>query len=282
VTFEISAKEIDLVRSVTCGQLFRFCELGDGVWEGVDGDYWYRFEAHVDRYKIESNADASSFTRLFRLDEDEDELAALFASDPELNTIFEKHRLVRMARPSNPVEALFTFLCSSNNHLQRIGGMVRSLAAFGEPFDDHPSHRFPSIARLALIEEHELRHLRFGYRARFITEVARQLHLAGGEEHLRIMGQRTYSDKMCTLLTFPGVGNKLADCISLYAFDDGQAVPIDVHIWRISTQILCPEWCGKSLTPRRYKALGNYYRERFGKHAARVQQLLFLESLSRC
>lgn len=186
-----------------------------------------------------------------------------------------------MAHPSNPVEALFAFLCSSNNHLQRIGGMVRKLAAFGRPFDDFPGHRFPSIARLARIEESELRQLRFGYRAKSITEIARQLHQQGGEAHLKSMGQRSYSDKMCKLLTFSGVGNKLADCISLYAFDDGQAVPIDVHIWRISTQILCPHWCGKSLTAQRYIALGNYYRERFGKHAARVQQLLFLESLSK-
>jgi N-glycosylase/DNA lyase len=281
VTFLVSSAEIDLVRSVTCGQLFRFWCLPDGIWEGVEGEQWFRFKFQGSSYEVETNGSEESFRRLFRLDESEAELELALRDDAELYRLFQRHRRVRLARPSDPVEALFSFLCSSNNHLTRIGSMVRSLASFGVPLTGFSAQKFPKIARLAQVEEAELRHLRFGYRAKSITEFAQRLHEQGGEVHLSAIGQRSYSDKISALLTYPGVGNKLADCISLYAFGDCQAVPIDVHVWRISTQILCPQWCGKNLTPSRYQSLGNYYRERFGQYAARVQQLLFLESLSR-
>lgn len=41
----------------------------------------------------------------------------------------------RMLR-QDPVECLFSFICSSNNHISRIHGMVERLAAqYGEPFE---------------------------------------------------------------------------------------------------------------------------------------------------
>ena len=36
----------------------------------------------------------------------------------------------------DPVETLFSFICSQNNHISRIGGMVNRLAAmYGKPID---------------------------------------------------------------------------------------------------------------------------------------------------
>ena len=34
----------------------------------------------------------------------------------------------------------------------------------------------------------------------------------------------------------PGVGPKVADCIALFALKQHQAVPVDVHVWRIVTR----------------------------------------------
>lgn len=53
----------------------------------------------------------------------------------------------------DPVECLFSFICSSNNHISRIQGMVERLCStLGAPLcklDDTQYHDFPSIEALA-------------------------------------------------------------------------------------------------------------------------------------
>lgn len=59
---------------------------------------------------------------------------------------------IRMLR-QDPVECLFSFICSSNNHISRIQGMVERLCgALGTPLcelNDTRYHDFPSIEALA-------------------------------------------------------------------------------------------------------------------------------------
>ena len=92
-----------------------------------------------------------------------------------------------------PCECLFAFICSSNNHVARIAGMVERLcAAYGtclgaeaeggekegvekEGVEGAPRlwYAFPTAAQLARAEEGALRTLGFGYRAkaRFATSL---------------------------------------------------------------------------------------------------------------
>lgn len=91
----------------------------------------------------------------------------------------------RMLR-QDPVECLFEFICSSNNHISRIGGMVAHLCrTYGTPLPpptvdagesavEH--HAFPSIMQLQAATEESLRSAGFGYRARYIVETAAALH----------------------------------------------------------------------------------------------------------
>lgn len=39
------------------------------------------------------------------------------------------------------------------------------------------------------------------------------------------------------LLTLPGVGRKVAGCVSVYAFDKNEAIPVDTHVHRISNRL---------------------------------------------
>ena len=74
----------------------------------------------------------------------------------------------------DPVECLFSFICSSNNNISRIILMLDRLRErYGEKlWDDNElgikCYSFPSIARLAEATEDELRALGFGYRAPWI------------------------------------------------------------------------------------------------------------------
>ncbi|KAJ1615587.1 hypothetical protein T492DRAFT_1120308, partial [Pavlovales sp. CCMP2436] len=82
-------------------------------------------------------------------------------------------------------QCLFSFICSSNNNIGRITGILARLrAAYGtqipilnaEPFGELAElpafYAFPTIERLAQVPDEELRALGLGYRARFIRETA--------------------------------------------------------------------------------------------------------------
>lgn len=179
-----------------------------------------------------------------------------------------------MMRPACKTEVLFSFLCSSCNHVSRITSMVHSLAAYG-------GEGFPSIERLAHVTEQELRSQGFGYRGATIPKVAQVLLANGGEKYLDDLKLGTYQDARRELIALPGVGKKLADCICLYAFDFGESVPVDTHIWQVLTRLYHPEWVGTNLTDTKYETVSIHLRDRFGELAGVAHQFLFVDNMER-
>jgi len=48
---------------------------------------------------------------------------------------------------------------------------------------------------------------------------------------------RKVPDTMEGLLSLPGVGRKVAGCVSVYAFNKNEAIPVDTHVHRISNRL---------------------------------------------
>jgi len=176
-------------------------------------------------------------------------------------------------RPSCPVETLFSFLCTSNNHISRITRMVATLANYG------PGDAFPTLDRIASISEDELRTQGFGYRGKTIPIAAQQILERGGLAWLESLRTRPYAEAHNALVELAGVGPKLADCIALFGLHHGHAVPIDVHTWRAMTTFFHPEWQGLPLTAGRYREAGDKFRARFGDLAGAAHQYHFVYQL---
>lgn len=67
----------------------------------------------------------------------------------------------------DPLECLIQFLCSSNNNIQRITKMVDFVSSLGNylgTVEGFEFHEFPSLERLSMVSEQELREAGFGYR----------------------------------------------------------------------------------------------------------------------
>jgi N-glycosylase/DNA lyase len=272
---------VDVALCVSSGQVFRWQKLPDGRWFGVDGESWFLVPSSGRPEDL--LGDQTAFLRLFRLDEDLDKVQAEIGRlGPELIPYMEALPGLRLMRPSSAEETFFSFLCTPNNNVSRITGMVRTLAAYGEPMQvpAHlpPSHHFPSTERIASIPEEELRHRRFGYRAGTITRAAAWL-LGRGPGWLESLRSASYEAAFGELLEVPGVGPKLADCIALFALHHTEAVPIDTHIWQQIVRLYRPEWSDKTLTHVRYREAGALFRARFGLLAGWAQQYLFYDNL---
>ena len=159
--------------------------------------------------------------------------------------------------------------------------MVQKLAHYGEPFgetDGEVLRAFPTPERIAAIPEAELRQAGFGYRGRSIPMAASQISHKPADwlESLRL---RPYSEVHEELKTLEGVGPKLADCVALYGLEKLESAPIDTHLWQAICRHYFPEWQDKAVTDARYKAAGDFMRERFGDLAGIAHQFLYFENL---
>lgn len=87
-------------------------------------------------------------------------------SDPRFADLASHFEGVRVLR-QDPLECLVQFICSSNNNISRITKMVDFVSGLGKYLGSvlgFDFYQFPSLDRLALVSESELREAGFGYR----------------------------------------------------------------------------------------------------------------------
>ncbi|XP_068189055.1 N-glycosylase/DNA lyase [Antennarius striatus] len=209
------------------------------------------------------------------------------AADPHFTHIADTFTGVRLLR-QDPAECLFSFICTSNNHISRIQGMVERLCrALGAPLchlDQTSYHNFPSLFALADdgVEE-RLRDLGFGYRARFLQQSAKQILDTHGLEWLDNLRGVPYLQARDALRSLPGVGTKVADCVCLMSLDKTDAVPIDTHVWQIAKRDYnyAAGTGQKSITDKLHRDIGDFFRKLWGPYAGWAQSVLFCADLKR-
>jgi N-glycosylase/DNA lyase len=155
--------------------------------------------------------------------------------------------------------------------VERIHGMQGRLAReYGEPveFDGRTYFAFPTPAQLAAATEADLRDLSLGYRAPYVQRTAEMV--AEGVAHPDDAREMTYDDAREYLTQFVGVGEKVADCVLLFALDFLEAVPLDTWI-RTAIEEYYPE-CERG----NYADTSRAIRERFGgEYAGYAQTYVF-------
>ena len=313
----LPADHFDLELCATSGQVFRWARHPEGRWLGVDGDRWYRvhdapesgtvgnlqratgmnrdarrdalayvaegrrpYGAPEVTHRVETNGTREAFERLFRLDWDMDLVRAeVLRRGPEVEPYLGSLEGLRLMRPSDPVETFFSFLCTPNNNLPRIVTMVDALSRYGPLLHGTDLRRFPEAEVVAAIPESELRERKFGYRAATIPRAAQELVRRGGRDYLEGLKTLPYEEAHAALVTFHGIGPKLADCIALFALHHTCAVPVDTHLWHAATRLYFPEWTDAAITDLKYKTVSAHVRARFGDLTGWAHQHLFFDSV---
>lgn len=186
----------------------------------------------------------------------------------------------------DPVENLFSFICSSNNNIKRITQMVNNMCShFGDligTLNDTNYYMFPSIDRLCQKDvEDKLRKLNFGYRAKFIHQAALYTNNNFDEKWLFSLRQKDYNETVNELVKIPGIGKKVADCISLMSLDKLDAIPVDTHVLNLARNMynFVPKEAKKSLSDKTYKQIGDSFRQMWGKYAGWAQTVMFIDDL---
>ncbi|NPA80400.1 MAG: hypothetical protein GXO29_05060 [Thermotogae bacterium] len=258
------------------GDDFAFGEPdGEGFWWGVVRGKVWRLKQEGDEL-IVALGDLEEIPEIFGFGWDLGWLGrrAEELNDAPLLEALERFRGLRMMR-QDPWETLVSFMLSPQNRVEAIAKGTYMLARrYGPRTSTLPL--YPSPEALAEAEDDFLVRLPVRYKAQAfrLREVARIL--VRRPRFWEDMPE-DYPERRRYLTQLPGVGNKIADCVLAYGVGDGRAVPIDTHILKVSGRFY--GFPVRSLTPKTYDALGDFYRGRYGEYAALAQ--LYLYALSR-
>lgn len=250
---------LDLKQTLESGQCFRWKKTEDG------GSYIGISQGHILRItqtdggavmEMQDESETDFWLRYFDCGTDYDSVIRQFSADKVLKEAAEENRGIRILR-QEPFETLISFIISQNNNIPRIIGIIDRLCeSFGEkvtsPFGD--MYSFPSAEKLASLEADDLAPLRAGFRVRYILDAARKT--ADRTVDLDAVYQMTYDDAKAYLKTITGVGDKVADCVLLFAYHKTEAFPSDVWIKRVVAEYYSdglPECMGE------YKGIAQQY-----------------------
>jgi N-glycosylase/DNA lyase len=203
------------------------------------------------------------------------DLASVLNSFPQTDAHLARAAIacrgLRLLR-QDPWECLASFILSSTKQIVQIRQIVRLLCArHGRAVAVPPGHRpafaFPTAEQIAALTEADLRACKMGFRAKYLLVAAQRVD--SGEIKLEGIRVLPLAAAREALLQLPGVGEKIADCVLLFACGFPTAFPVDVWVARALRQYYFP---------RRRKTgpqLRRFIERHFGPHAGYAQQYLF-------
>lgn len=236
VTMELD--NFSLEQICDSGQCFRMKKIGEHTYSLVAGDQYLEItqKGTIVDFHCSDVELICFWVPYFDLDTDYSEyIQKVNPRDRYLSAAAEMGSGIRILR-QDLWEMIITFLISQQNHITRIRGCIERLCAcYGDKKVSREGveyYSFPGPEALALATETELRELGMGYRARYLVETARSI--AEGEVSLeKIFQMRYYSRAKKELMRLSGVGEKVADCICLFALHHMDAFPVDTHIRQV-------------------------------------------------
>lgn len=227
----IQTENLSLVQTLEGGQCFRWTLGADGVYSGFSGGRFLRLRQEKGGVTLlgADEKDIPYWLSYLDMETDYDFIIKKLSEDKTLKLAAEENRGIRILR-QQPFETLISFIISQNNNIPRIKGIIARLCeAFGEKCGE--GYSFPTAERLAAADEADLAPLRAGFRNRYIIDAARKT--MDKTVDLDMLYNLSYDEAKSELKKIVGVGDKVADCVLLFAYHKTEAFPTDVWIKKI-------------------------------------------------
>lgn len=231
---KITNENFSLAQICQSGQCFRMEELSENRFQLISGgDY---LEAKQEGEEVLFFCSEEEFGQIWKgyFDLDRDYRAVIAGVDPEdeyLKNAAAFGSGIRILK-QDIWEMIISFIISQQNNITRIRRCIRLLCeTYGRERKTENGvvyRAFPEPERLAGASIEELFGCNLGYRSRYVKETAGSI--AAGELDLKKLPAMGYEGARKELLKLRGVGEKVADCICLFALHHMDAFPRDTHI----------------------------------------------------
>ena len=172
-------------------------------------------------------------------------------------------------------ETIISFIISANNNIPRIKGIIERMAQkYGNKIEwkGNEYYTFPTPEQLSKASIEDLRALGLGFRDKRIYDTTKLV--VSKQIDLEKLEQEKDSKKIKeTLLTLPGVGPKVADCIMLFStLKCLNVFPVDVWVRRVMNELYFKLPDETKLKRDQIEKLAT---EKYGDLAGLAQQYLF-------
>lgn len=235
MNIKVNNSNFDLRQTFLCGQCFRWKETDNGGFSGIAMGSRLTLSELNGEIIIEGvqKEDIPKWRGYFDLDTDYSEYIRRFSADKTLKAACEGSPGIRILR-QEPFETLISFIISQNNNIPRISGIIGRLCeSFGEDIGVG-DFAFPTAEKLRGIEPEDLTPLRSGFRAKYIVDAVNRVN--SGEINFDEINALPLEPARETLKRIVGVGDKVADCVLLFAFHKLDAFPKDVWVKRLMAE----------------------------------------------
>lgn len=264
--FILEIAPLNLDQTLGCGQTFRWRRLGDGLWEGPLGDQFVRLKQRGSVLEVGAKPGGKHARKLvrehLRVSDDVPEIQRKLAKDAVLAPGIAHVKGLRIVK-MDEWECLVSFVLATYANIPRITKMIEMLSSrYGEEIVNG-IRAFPTHDRLSRVSRAEMASLGLGYRAGYIHSLCKAID----DESVSRLSRLSFSSLREELKELPGVGDKVADCVSLFGFGRLEAFPIDVHIERALARLYHKKGS--------YSKLRTFASERFGEYAGYAQEYLF-------
>lgn len=267
IMYQLELKNFDIVQICNSGQCFRMEEREDGNIGVIAGGRYLEVKQKdkITYFSCTKEEFEQFWKHYFDLDKDYDKwIARIDPKDNYLNEAVQFGSGIRILN-QDLWEMIITFLLSQQNNIKRIRKCIQALCEnFGKKrtnFRGEIYFDFPTPEALFTVTEEQYRNLGFGYRSRYLVKTVQSI--LDKEIDLQSLFELNFLQAKKELLKLTGVGEKVADCICLFALHQMDAFPMDTHM--------------KQICEKHYN--NHFPLERYKDCAGLIQQYLFYYDL---
>lgn len=260
-----------------CGQCFRWNRVGEETYIGVVKQNVIKVKKVGNKIEFNSIGE-DKLNELaidyFDLERNYEEIKETLSNvDDTMKQSIEYGKGIRILN-QDLWETIISFILSANNNIPRIKGIIERMAKkYGNQiqWEEVSYYTFPTIEQLAQASVEELRELGMGFRDIRVYETTKRIK--EGKVDLEKLKEQEDEEVRNILLTLPGVGPKVADCILLFSsLKRWNAFPIDVWVRRVMNELYIHSPEENKVRKEQIKKLAQ---EKFGSLAGIAQQYLF-------
>ena len=275
---DVDLDSFNLVHIFECGQCFRWEKQEDESYIGIIKDT-------VLRIKI---VDGKVYVKGVTLLDDIEEYLNFYF---DLNTDYNKYKTKLLNKDEylkrsvefgygirilnqDLWETIISFIISANNNIPRIKKIINAISReYGNKivFENKEYYTFPNVENLSKASVEDLRKLGLGFRDKRVYTTTHMVL----ENKIDLKELKNFDSTLKMkeeLLKLDGVGEKVADCILLFALQRRDAFPVDVWVRRVMNDLYIHSDNEEKLDK---KMIRNIAEEKFEDIAGIAQQYLF-------
>lgn len=251
--------DFDVIQTLCCGQIFRYVIDGNTA-KVFSKDKMATLSFTPQHIEIVST-DIDYFFNFFDFGTDYKQIKDQLSTDKLVAPAIRFAPGIRILN-NDAYEMMISFIISANNNIGRIKKSIEDLCShFGSNMGDY--YAFPTLEQLKTATIEDFKQAGLGYRAEQMFDTVQKLT----NEDIDFLKQTETKEKQKKLMSFKGIGEKVANCIMLFGLQVKTVFPVDVWINKVYNHIFNKNETDRSKITRelteRYGNLSGYAQQYF-------------------